>query len=471
MKSSQRLPALNTPKPTSGYRAFMIHTARVLPLLTATLLISCGGSGGDNVNVLSDPQLDDPRIVPSSEVRPFISDGPFADVLADCAYADETVDYEREGICTLATLPYIGQTTDTITVDDILERTLVTHDWMGMRLRDLLSAMPADLLPMFAPVTSVVIGSEVRPSSFNWALGRMKIDAAHLWTTVPEKRTISQEDDFRSNFGADLQFVSFWRLMNGDEYAIPRSSLSDDNPREFNDTVLQAARPLFHELAHANDVIRPENIAGFSSDLTPLQATELFREQRISNELYADESLSVPNSFLYSLARVRYADETPDEFQKSYLADFVGGEMGNEGKQTFYGYFTIYEDMATLFAQTMMKYHFDIETHVAFLNKPANQPDPSCNDYKVAWGVRNRLAAPLVAPRARFVTEKLIGSSTALDTFFAESLGTQVPLREGDGWCDSRFLTPAVSTARSRLAAEEQLQFEYQRRLFADRPH
>lgn len=461
----------------------LIRHSRIvsLSLVALALLAGCGSGGSSDTETnpvvvpsSDDPTInlhDEPRIIPSSEARPYVADGPFANVLASCAFADESVTIEIDDICTLATLPYIGQTTDNITVNDILERTLVTHDWMGERLGDLLNAMPADLLPLFAPVTSVIIGSEIRPSSFNSGLGRMKIDADHLWLTVAEKRTISQEEDFRTNFGADLQFVSFWRLMKGDEYAIPRSSLSDDNPREFNDTILKAARPLYHELAHANDLVRPANIKSFSQNLTPYDASDLFPEQRVGSQLYDDESLSVPRSFLYSLARVRYADETPSEIERSYLPDFVGSEMGTEGKQTFYGYFTIGEDVATLFAQTMLSFHFGIETHVGFMNKPANEADAFCNDYIVSWGVRNRLAAPLVAPRARFVTEKMIGQSAALDTFFTGPLGEQTSLREGDGWCDSRFSTPMLATARSRNAVEDQLQFEYQRKVFADRAH
>jgi len=410
--------------------------------------------------------IEDLSLIPTEEVRPFIADGPYADVLKECALAD------YEDTCKLSTLPYIGHDTTNPTVDDVLNRTLVTHDWMGVRFGEFLQALPADMLNLFQPVTNVILGSDVRPSSFYSSSGQMKIDPWFLWLTVEEKKNISRDRDYRSNFGAGLQFVFYRRYMKGDEYAIPYSSLEDTNERTLEDALLPAAAVLYHELAHANDGMNPGIIENLSRDLTPGEAAELHFDETISVRLYADESLTKLESELYELARIRWRDATPTNYQKSLQADYVGSVMSGEGKSHFYGYFTVFEDVATLFEQTMIKMHFDAESHVGFMNKPINHPDASCDEYIVDWGSRNRTAAPLVLARAKWVAEQILGPSAELDEYVSSQVGQDTPLRVGDDWCNSRFATPPAIAVRSRTnqsTVSEEAIFAHERRM--DRRH
>jgi hypothetical protein len=428
------------------------------------MISSCGGgSGGDGRDILM-PEIPQSaqRIIPTEEARAYIADGPYAAVLKDCVLADS------ESACLLSVLPYIGHDSPNPAVSDIMNRVVVTHDWMGVRFRQLLESMPADMYPLFRSVTGIVIGSEIRPSSYSGARGRMKIDAAHLWLTVAEKRTISTEEDFRTNFGADLQFVSWWRSTIGDEYAVPYSSLEDDNERIFDDLIIRFARPLYHELAHANDVVRPANITNIPLGITPGEATGLFPEQRVAERLYTDASLTAQTSHLYGLALVRYRDDEPTPVQSAYLAEFVGGEMSSEGKSQFYGYFTTREDIATLFGKFMMKYHFGVDTQIGVMNKPANHPDADCNEYIVAWGSRNRIADPLVVGRAKWVVEQMIGPSAELDEFVANGIGEAVPLRVGDDWCEALFAAPALASSRKSAEISDREMLRHERALFRD---
>ena len=194
---------------------------------------------------------------------------------------------------------------------------------------------------------------------------------------------------------------------------------------------------LYHELAHANDFIQYNDLADVSGDMTPWQAAAALEDTQVWRELYNEVQLTAQTSYLYGLAAVRYFDDEPTEFQASVTADFVGAEMANEGKMTFYGYSTPREDVATLFASAMMKYHYDVDYHVGFVNKPVDNPQASCNDYKVSWGVRNRLAGGQVAPRAQLVVNKMMRPSANRDQFFASELGAESSLRIGAGWCDS----------------------------------
>lgn len=410
-------------------------------------LAGCGGddSGEDNESLGGNPPVtsqspapdsvgefipeSDRRVISTEEVRPFIANTPYAAVLAPCIFADSEEQY-----CQLSKLPYIGQQNLNPSVSDIMERLLVTHDWMGVRFRQMLERLPADILPMFAPVTAVVIGSEVRPSSFNSARGRIRLDPRMLWLSVDEKRTISTVADYRSEFGSELQFVSLTRFASGDSWAWRSWSLSSDSERTLDDIEKPLASLLYHELAHANDYIQPDRIATLSSDNTPLDAVRLLEESRISRQLYEQESLTAQRSYLYGLAGVRYFDDEPTEFQKSLLADFVGAEMGNEGKATFYSYSTIREDVADIFETAMMKFHYGIDVHVAFANKPVEE-EPRCDDYQVAWGIRNRLASRLVISRARYVASRILPSS-GVNAFLAGNVGSDEALRQ-TGWCDS----------------------------------
>lgn len=475
------------PRTAKSYLSLTMRACAIA--LSASLLTACadGGTSGDTGNnntsttetsssqstasdsatqTSSIPEY--PQIIDTDQVKPYRPTSPYADVLRTCAL----VDYRTP--CKLSTLPYIGYNNENPTVEDILNRTVVTHDWMGVRLSELLTALPADMLKLFRPVTTVVIGSNVRPSSFSSSRGRMQIDAQHLWLSLEEKTTVSTEEDYRSNFGADLKFVSYWRLVRGEEYAVPFFSLRDSSERKLEDILIQAARPLYHELAHANDDLRPEDINAVSLELTPAEAVDQFEDNGVAYRLYQDASITVQNSDLYSLARVRYRDNEPTEFEKTVLADYVGSLFANEGKVSFYGYYTIYEDVATLFARTMLKYHFDVETQLGVMNKPENHPDAECKEYKVAWGSRNRLAAPLVAARAKWVVEQIIEPSAQLDAFFANSadgntVGDDTPLRVGDNWCDARYINPveiAESTQQQRSRNTDVISIE--RELFRD---
>ncbi|MFK7996242.1 MAG: hypothetical protein AB8B87_19040 [Granulosicoccus sp.] len=405
------------------------------------------------------PAEDDPAlIIPTDEAKPYRDSSPYNAVLSRCALASS------DEPCTLGTLPYIGQTTPRPTVDDILDRTVVTHSWMGDRLGELLRASPKDVTKLFQPVTAILIGSDVRPSSFRGSTGVIRLDPDYLWQTVEEKRTISLDEDYRSNYGSDLKFVSLWRSMIGDDYAFNFYSLEDDEERELSDIVPRSLRLLYHELAHANDAVSPDSMSTLTNDMTPRSVVDALFEQRISIQLYESAELGLDRSWLFALAAIRYRDEEPSEFLASVRSEYVGGEMGNEGMARFYGYSSIYEDVATLFDQAMMKHHFGIDTHVGFADKPSGYPDDtSCNDLKVGWGVRNRIASPLVVPRARWVAEQVLdGLSVEMQQFFDNDIGEETFLRNGDGWCESRFSDPVVATARQRntISGQEQLRRE-----------
>jgi len=436
----------------SSRNRMAVWSIRFCGFLVACLLAGCGGSGGgDEVAPEIVPQQNI-RVLANDQVQPYRPDTAYAGALKRCLEADS------DNRCTLAELPYIGMQHSNPTVDDILARTVVTHDWMGVRFGQLLAALPADILTLFKPVTGILIGSEVRPSGYSASLGRMRIDPAYLWMGLAEKQTISTESDFRAEFGADLRFRVFSRFMQGDDYAFPFTSLSSDEERPFDDLVHAFARLMYHELAHANDYIPLTVMEGLSPDQTPSEAVDANIALSVGSRLYDDSALTIQSSPLYSLARVRWRDTEPTDDQKSLFGDSVGALVSNEGKPRFYSFFTIREDVATLFAAAMMKFHYNVDLHLAFVNK-SDDIEFGC-DHPVEWGARNRLASPLVLPRAQWVTEQILGTSAQLEQFFAASSGVELALPVGIGWCDSRH-SSAVSAKRLTERADEQSVAEF----------
>ncbi len=413
-------------------------------LLGAVVIISVSACGGDSggeaprLQVGEKIPAEDQRVIPTEEVRPFHTDSPYAAVLYSCIMVPEV----REELCPLSELPYIGQTSNVISIDQVMQRVLVSHDWMGVRFEEMLRSMPRDLVQLFAPVTAIVIGSDVRPSSFTPALGMIMLDPEYLWLSTAERQTVSVAEDFRTDFGADLQFVGLSRLLYGEEYTSYFWPEGTERMKEYIEIPL--ARVLYHELAHANDYVQRESLATLDSSGTAFDAIEKLNDRTISTLLTNDASLTTPNVFFDELADIRFRDAEPTAQHTTTQPDFVGALLAAAGKIQFYSYVSTKEDVATLFESAMMKHHYNVDTHVAFTNKPADEENAQCDDYIVGWGVRNRLASPLVIPRAKFVVQSIMQAPYNITNLLDNQLGTVVPLREGEGWCESRTLSPSL---------------------------
>ena len=219
---------------------------------------------------------------------------------------------------------------------------------------------------------------------------------------------------------------------------------------------------MYHELAHANDFVNPDFFPEINPEATPRDMLDTFASRRVSEVLQNDASLSVQRSWLFGLAAVRFFDDEPNDDLLAFTPESAGAVMGNEGKPFFYSYSTIREDMATLFETAMMKKHFNVELHTAYVEKPAGYPeDYSCEELLIGWGEGNRLAAPLVVPRAKFVMDQVLGETAVNENFFANGLGNAAPLPVGDHWCNIIF--PEITTASSRKALTEKLETDLYR--------
>ena len=232
-----------------------------MPVLAiAAILVGCGagGSAGDATGFESAATAD--------SVEVYVPDSSWADVLKRCVFVDDV-----ETACTLAQLPFISADGTTPSKQAIMERLLVSHDWMGERFQEVLDAASPDLLRMFGSTTAILIGSEVRPSFYYALNAAIQLDPAVLWQTLEEKRTVSTAQDFRTEFGRELRFVFLQRAVIDGEAAVRFFSLEDDSERSFADIEIPVMQLLYHELTHAIDAMPLQRIAGLDPQLKALE--------------------------------------------------------------------------------------------------------------------------------------------------------------------------------------------------------
>jgi len=379
--------------------------------------------------------------------------GQYSDVLVECVTAPD-----GNESCFLSALPLLGQEVGKPTVDNIMARTVVSHSWMAERFRDVLEAMPTDVLNLFQAVTAVVIASDIRPSYYTPANGAIHLDPAKLWTTNEEKATVDKQDDYRADFGNDLAFTGLWRYMDGIDYAWDYYSLDGTETRSVTDLIRPMAALLFHELAHANDFFPPAELAGLDSSLTVYDAAIGLEDASISAQLDAAQPL---NSQVWKdLAAVLYKGEDATSVQRAYSAETVGLEFASDGASDDYSYTTVYEDTAMLFEEVMLKYHYGLDRELAFTDAPDSADQGFCDAYIVRWGTRGRAGDTLVKARAEQVVQLML-DSTDVSTYLT-GLGEPVALTNGDDWCVDIPVTTSIrafdempAPARAPLRGED----------------
>lgn len=438
-------------------------------LFMSLVLAACGGGSGDATS--SAPAADSEQLArvdirDLDQLVPFRAEGPYVEVLKNCA----TINSEEE-ICDLQTLPFIWQTTngsEAVTPEKIMERVLVTHSWMGERFEAVLNEAPAMMLNMFGAVTSIRLGSTVRPSSFSGWTGGIRLDSANLWLTVEEKANVFIEDDYRSGFGDGLGFIYLKTFRTGNQIAFPYYSLLDQSERGMDDIKLMLYELLYHELAHAVDQLQFGDISTLDSSQTPRDVYNSEFDDPLSVLLYRDFPLY---SFeLLDLAQVRWAGVEATDEQKSFNADYAGSLMSGDGATGFYAYRTIREDFADLFASSMMKIFHDVDVYMGFVDRPQTE-FYSCTDLLVGWGTKNRLPDPLVTPRVKWTHQQIFGEQNyaLIDDYFANNLGVFQEMLPGIDWCSNVNSSNPASKSLNSMSPETAEPFDIREFVVLDR--
>lgn len=381
-----------------------------------------------------------------ADTYPRLSQSNYADVLVSCIDTDIA-----PSSCTFDTLPLIGMEKANPTIDDIMERVVVSHDWMADNFRRALEELPADMLELLKGVSAVVIDDDIRPSHYRSGTGAIYIDPRYLWLTENDKATITRKDDYRSGYDDELIFVYLWRYVKDGESAYRSYDIDDSGDRSLDDMLIPLARLLYHELGHANDYFPSELVSSIDRSLTYTQVAINFSTQRTSYIL--GQTWPLQSDDLLAMSYVKYRGYTATEEQKATDAATMAGWFEPDLASDFYNFRNTREDMAMMFEEAMMKYHYDIDRDIAFTNLPVND-SPSCNDYIITWGTRNRVAAPQVVDRAAYVINRIIpdNAAAAIDYFY--DLGNSTDLTPGQGWCDSKA-DPDISSSRQLQTVNE----------------
>ena len=408
-----------------------------------------------------------------SRVHSYKPAGSYAGTLAACAY-NAQLQYTGTSInvCPLAVLPFLHTTTggNVPTVAQVMDRVLVSHDWMGKAFEDLLTANASntDLLRLFNGVTAVVIGAHVRPSFYYALTGAIYLDADNFWRTADERDVIDEAPDFRSNFDRDLQYSGLWRYAANNQNIFLPFPATSRIPRDLSVVLQEAAWLLYHELGHASDFV-PVSVRGA---LNPtLSAWANIAPRYTSGQLPSDiasGTYPLTSAPMFALAQIKFstgpvADATlvngiPYATLKTYTPNDVAGFFSTDIATDEYAYSTTREDIAMTFEEVLMSRNHGWRRDVAITDKVTATSTGST--VIVRWGQRGRIGETTIRPRAQYVVGELAPWLDAGATVAA--LPAPIAMRVGQTWNDNLVLPAAPSAFASaqayfgpRLSTEE----------------
>jgi hypothetical protein len=373
-----------------------------------------------------------------SLIKPANTANPLATSMIDC-----TILVDEASLCSFNQLPLLGMTSSAPTIDEVMDRVLVSHDWMAVRMREVLALMPPEVLLVMRGMTAIVISYDIRPSFYWQGTGAIYIDPGRLWLTQAEELTIDTAPDFRQDLGNVFKFLIPARYVVTDD--IDLRSL----PRNLDSVSLRMAALLFHELGHANDFYPPTQVDQIDRSVPMYRA--VLTGSRPSTLLHG--SFPLTSTVMHRLARVSFGSETVRAADQLLTATEVADIFPLDVASDFYSYSSQREDFAMLFEETMMYYSFGIARDVAVTNLP--EVLESCSQLLVEWGERHRIAQPAISPRAQFTVEAVLPEIAPAVVATLAAL-TPKPMLVGQDYCTNIFQAPSASRALRQPGSERQ---------------
>ncbi|MGB2816226.1 MAG: hypothetical protein WBC37_03300 [Burkholderiaceae bacterium] len=431
-----------------------------------------GATDSDDVMVLveaytqapADPSNTGPYVFSESHVSrvyPYRANGPFAAMLVRCTY-QANLQYFGAGanLCPLSSLPFLHQTTGGAvpTVSQIMDRVVVSHDWMGKAFEDFLTTQlngNDDLKRLFNGVTAIVIGAHVRPSFYYALTGAIYLDADNFWLTAEQRDVIDETPDFRSDFDRDLAYSGAWRYTstaNGATQSIFINFPADSRiGRDQSYLLAEAGWLLYHELGHASDFLPP--VERTRLDSNPLLSAwgfigPMFSAGTLpSNRLNSDPTFTLQSAEMRALAEVKFVGATATALQRTYTPDTVASFFAPDRATDEYAYHpSLREDIAMVFEEFMMARNHQWRRDIAFTDKITSTTTGS--SLTVRWGQRGRVGDSKVKPRAEFVVGQLAPWVLLADPNAVQSLPPPLPMRPGESWTGNLTLpAPLAGTA------------------------
>ena len=412
-------------------------------------LCACGGGGGGS-SAAPRPQPSQPVVQPvtppdttayimdqffpdknfaglRSLVRAANPGNPIASTLINC-----TVLVTEDNLCSFNQIPLLGMETSAPTVDQIMDRVLVSHDWMAVRMREVFNEMPSELLLIMRGITAIVISYDIRPSFYWSGSGAIYIDPDRLWLTTAEQMTIDPTPDYRTDLGNVFLFTMPARYVSNGDTDI--RSLN----RDLSSISMRLAGLFYHELAHANDFYPPGRLASIDRTVPMFRAATT--SGLPSNLLQGTFPLT--SVLMDRLAGVSFRSETVRLADQSLTAEDIAAEFPLDVANDFYSYSSSREDLAMLFEEVMMYYSYGLDRDVAVTDLPANLE--SCSQLRVAWGQRNRVAQTNILPRATLILEALLPELAAAVTLQLDDV-VPTQMRVDEDFCTNILVSPSAT--------------------------
>lgn len=409
----------------------------------ATMTTSSGKVDTDDVIVSIDRQAPTPNgyiFERTARVHPYKLSSVYASTLARCSYDVGLyfVSDSNQNLCAVNTLPLLQAEAGAggvPTVSQIMGRVLVSHDFLGANFESFLTNQDpnGDFKRMLAGVTTIVLGSHVRPSFYTPGTGAIYLDAGQLWLTPSQRDVVTEVPDYRSSFDDALNFTGVGRAVKNNDYAYQGYPILDRSSRPESDLVFVLGRLMYHELAHASDFFEPtqRNLNGSLS---------IWRNvaDRISVRSLPSDALAnaypLMSAEMKGLGQVMYLGSTPTATQKAYTAAQVGGFFASDVASDDYAYSkssdaNSREDLAMLFEEFMMAYRHGVQYDVGYTNKFTD--GMTSDQLIVAWGQRGRIGHATIKPRVKLVLSRIAPwiSQSAVD-----ALPAPVQMTAGLSW-------------------------------------
>jgi len=451
---------LDTRNPRQALFTAPAVTRDTLIRLRATLYTAQGQVDSDEAMVLVEYQPQAPANDSNamwagdqiSRTYAYKPNGPYASVLRRCVYDPGTYHSgPRYNVCTLGTLPFIAQQKGgaTPTVDEVMNRVLVSHDWLGRNFEAFLREHDTngDMRRMLGSVTAIVLSTHIRPSFYYAGTGAIYLDGESFWLTPEERDSMNEAPDYRSEFGKALQFDTLWRYTKDNQRLFKFYDPAARITRALDEVRNEATWLMFHELAHALDFMPPsaygslQNFRSVWDNIYPRYNSYQLTSDRVQ------ERYPLSSRAMFDLGHVLFRGATATAQQKAYtpldIANFFGPDLATDD----YAYSTSREDTAMTLEEFLMQRRQGIRRDFAISD--AFVSGTTGSNIIVRWGQRGRIGEPAVRPRARAIVAELTPWAGEHEV---DLLPPPIPMRAGESWT-ANLEQPAASPRVKALAA------------------
>ncbi len=362
---------------------------------------------------------------------PYLESGPLATLLARCIYNPALLT-SGANLCTLGELPLLGQSAPVPSIEQVMQRVLVSHDWQAEVFERFLREQDSsgDLRRMLAATTAVVIGGRIRPAFYWSATGAIYLDAAFLWLTPEQRDTVSETPDPRSDYGRDLQYSSPWRYVKDNAFATPARPVAARATRELTEIRVELGRLLYHELTHAGDFFPPSSHASLPANRRVYEAVPAQTpSQRLQQQspFFSQE--------MVGLGRVLFFGEASTAAQRGYSPALVAQWFSQDRVNDDYSYSlpsgssVPREDAAMLVEEAMVQLRYGVLRDFGFT--PLIPTGGTAADQTLVWGQRGRIGEPALRGRLQLVLSEVMPWLPASEL---SRLAAPVQLRPGLTW-------------------------------------